>query len=100
MGQSQTSRCALFSPTTPPITIAKLAGPLPARRGPQLLGALANAENTHRFRVGVRLLFHYLIFNVSAEFIAKHVSAIFPERLAARRAYQIHDDKLPTQPQR
>jgi len=31
MAQSQISRRALFSPTTPPITIAKLAEP-PARR--------------------------------------------------------------------
>ena len=66
----------------------------------QLLGALANAEDAHRFRVGVRLSFDKVVFDVSAEFIAKHISAVFPKCLATRRSDEVHDNMLPTHPQR
>src|SRR5262249_141339 len=58
------------------------------------------AERAHRFRVGVRLPFHKVSFDVSAEFVAKHVGALLPKGLSTRRTHEIHDDKLPTAPQR
>jgi hypothetical protein len=73
-----------------------------ARRaeGAQLLGALADAEGTERFRVGGRFPFDKIVFDVSTEFVAKHKSAIFPKRLATRRSDEVHNDMLPNHPQR
>jgi hypothetical protein len=48
----------------------------------QLVGALPNTERAHRLRIGMRFPRHEIIFDVSAEFIAKHIGAIFPARLA------------------
>ena len=66
----------------------------------QLLGALANAERAHRFRVGVRFPRHKIVFDISAEFIAKHIGALFPKGLATRCAEEVHHHLLPTKPQR
>jgi hypothetical protein len=46
------------------------------------------------------LSFHEVALDVSTEFIAKHVSPVFPKGLATRRADEIHNDKFPTEPQR
>src|SRR5437867_11795950 len=60
----------------------------------------ADAEGAHWFRVGVRLPFHKIIFDVLAEFIAKHISPVFPQCLTTRRSDEVHNDMLPTHPQR
>ena len=60
---------------------------------------MTDGKSAHRFCVGMRLSFHEITLDVSTEFIAKHVSPFFPKRLATRRAYEVHDDKLPTPPQ-
>jgi hypothetical protein len=44
----------------------------------------------------MRLSFHNIIFDVSTEFMAEHISPLFPKRFATRRAYQVHNNKLPT----
>jgi hypothetical protein len=51
----------------------------------QLLGALANAEGAHRLRIGMRFPRHKIIFDISAEFIAKHIRAFFPKHLLPAR---------------
>jgi len=37
---------------------------------------LAEAESAHRSRIGMRPSFHKIIFNVPAEFLAKHVTSV------------------------
>jgi hypothetical protein len=46
----------------------------------------AEAESTQWFCVGVRFPFDKIVFNVSAEFIAEHITALFPKGFATRRA--------------
>src|SRR5215510_8431563 len=59
---------------------------------------LGNTERAHRFRIRMRLPFHHIIFDIPAEFIAKHVSPAFPKCPATWRAHEIHDHKLPSAP--
>jgi len=68
--------------------------------GSSLCGGLTDGKSTHRFCVGMRLPFHEIIFDVPPEFVAKHISAIFPKCLTARRSDEVHDDMLPPHPQR
>src|SRR5262245_14783385 len=65
-----------------------------------LFGARADAKDTHWFRIGVRLPLYKVVVDVSAKFIAKHVSAVFPKRLTTRRSHEVYDNMLPTHPQR
>jgi hypothetical protein len=48
----------------------------------------------------VWLSFHEIIFDVLAEFIAKHISPVFPKCLTTWRPDEVHNDMLPTHPQR
>ena len=66
----------------------------------QLLGSLANTKGACWPCVGVRFPFDKIVIDVSAEFIAKHVGAFFPERLATRRAKEIHHNLFPAPLQR
>jgi hypothetical protein len=54
----------------------------------QLLGMVAHAEGAHRLCIRMRFPFDQIIFDVSAEFVTKHIGAMFPERLATWGAYQ------------
>jgi hypothetical protein len=60
----------------------------------QLLGSLANTKGACWPCVGVRFPFDKIVVDISVEFITKHVSAIFPKSLAARRPREIRDHKL------
>src|SRR5882724_3654806 len=52
------------------------------------------------FASGCGSLFIRSVSDVLAEFVAKHISAFFPERLTTRRSNEVHDNMLPTHPQR
>src|SRR5438477_3284837 len=63
-----------------------------------LFGRPTETESAHRFRVGVRFPFHEITLDVTAEFMVKNISAVFPKCLGARRADEVHDYLLPTHP--
>src|SRR5712671_6425941 len=89
---------ANIAPTAKQIILLNLILiPFPVNSGStqHLFGAPTDGEGAHRSRIGMRLSFHKIIFNVPAEFLAKHVTPIFPEGFTTRRAHQVHDDNLP-----
>src|SRR5436190_19316124 len=80
------------------LVLILISFPLSSGSTQHLFGRPTETESAHRFRVGVRLPFHEIAFDVTTEFIAKHISPVFPKRLATRRADEVHDDLLPTHP--
>src|SRR5436189_6437334 len=44
---------------------------------PRSIGRLTDAEGPHWFCVGMGLPFHKIVFDVTAEFVAKHIGAVF-----------------------
>src|SRR5436190_20230856 len=61
---------------------------------------MTDGEGAQWLCLGMRFPFDKIVFDVSAEFIAKHITALFPEGFATRRAEEIHHDLFPSQPQR